>query len=95
VTTRTDELSSATKATHASTSEALNRAEQLLEAVRDKVESAAMHGWHGVAATMEAAGEHLEGVAGQLGSACQALEAVTGSLDEITEQTSGPTSLNA
>lgn len=87
---RTAEISGTVKATSAGTTDALSRAEQCLEFARDKYETAAAHGWAGVAGNMELAAAALEGVTEQLASAEQASQAVASTLDEITDKLSSP-----
>lgn len=88
--TTTEELSSGVKTTGAGVGEAVTHAETLLEAARDKYETAATHGWGGVAANVEQAVEHLEGVVGQLQSTEQSCETTSTILDEIDEKMSSP-----
>jgi hypothetical protein len=90
MTDRTAEISASVKAAGAGASEALSSAEQRLESARDKYETAAMHGWHGVAGNMELAAESLEGVVEQLTSAERAAQTTAGVLDEITDKMSSP-----
>src|SRR5690349_21298721 len=90
MTDRTAEISASVKAAGAGTSEALSRAERRLESARDKYETAAMHGWDGVAGNMELAADSLEGVVEQLTSAEQAIQTTADVLDEITDKMSSP-----
>ena len=54
---RTAEISASVKTAGAGAGEAVTRAEQCLESARNKYETAAAHGWAGVAANMELAAE--------------------------------------
>jgi hypothetical protein len=90
MTTRTEEISSAVKAADEGMTEATAHAGQLAESARNKAETAAEHGWGGVASNMEQAVEHLEGVIAQLETAEQASQTAATVLDEITEQMSSP-----
>lgn len=90
MTTRTREITAEVKSVQSAIGDAVTGAGQLLEAAREKVDTALAHGWHGVAANMEAAAEHTEAVIEQLDTASQATAPVTESLDEITDQTSSP-----
>jgi hypothetical protein len=90
VTDRTAEISTSVKAAGAAASGALSRAEQRLESARNKCETAAMHGWDGVAGNMELAAESLEGVVEQLTSSEQATQTTAEVLDEITDKMSSP-----
>jgi hypothetical protein len=87
---RTAEISSSVKAVGAGIGEAVTRAEQCLESARTKYETAAMHGWGGVAGNMELAAESLEKVVEQLTSAEQAAQTASTVLDEITDKMSSP-----
>ena len=87
---RTAEISASVTAAGAGTGEAATRAEQRLESARNKYETAALHGWNGVAANMELTAESLEGVVEQLTSAAQAAKTSASVLDEIAEQMSSP-----
>ena len=87
---RTAEISASVKAAGAAAGEAGTRAEQCLESARTKYETAAMHGWGGVAGNMELAAESLEGVVEQLTNAEQAAQISSTVLDEITEKMSSP-----
>jgi hypothetical protein len=88
--TRTDEISSALKTTAAQAGDAKTHAERTLESARSKTETAYEHGWDGVGANMEQAGDHLEGVVEQLTSTEQACRSAGEILDQITEQMSSP-----
>lgn len=90
MTTRTEEISSAVKTADEGMTEAVAHAERLAESARNKAETAAEHGWGGVAGNMEQAVEHLEGVIQQLGTAEQAGQTAATVLDEITDQMSSP-----
>jgi prefoldin subunit 5 len=90
MTTKTEEISAAVKTTGEAITEAAAHAERLAESARDKAETAAEHGWGGVAANMEQAVEHLEGVIEQLRKAEQAGQPAATVLDEITDQMSSP-----
>jgi hypothetical protein len=57
---------------------------------RRQAETAAEHGWGGVAGNMEQAVEHLEGVIEQLRTAEQSGQSAATVLDEITDQMSSP-----
>lgn len=78
------------KTAGAGAGEAVTRAEQCLESARTNYETAAMHGWGGVAGNMELAAESLEGVVEQLTSAEQAAQTASTVLDEITDKMSSP-----
>ena len=78
------------KTTGAGIGEAHTHGETLLEAARDKYETAAAHGWGGVASTMEQAVEHLESVVGQLQSTEQSCETASTVLDGIDAKMSSP-----
>jgi|tagenome__1003787_1003787.scaffolds.fasta_scaffold20090075_1 hypothetical protein len=84
----TAELSAGVKAAGAGISEAVTWAEQRLESARNKYETAAMHGWDGVAGNMHQAAESLEGVVEQLTAAAQAAQTAGGVLDEIMDKMS-------
>ena len=90
MTTRTEEISAAVKTAGEGIAEALAHAERLAESARGKAETAAEHGWGGVAGNMEEAVEHLEAVVEQLGAAEQASKTAATALDEITDQMSSP-----
>jgi hypothetical protein len=90
VTTRTDEISTAVTAVSAVIREANTTAERLVEAARNKAETAAEHGWAGVASNMEEAVERLENVVAQLGATEQSGQEVSTVLGQITEQMSSP-----
>jgi hypothetical protein len=87
---RTTEISTAVKTAAAGAGEALTRAEQILESARNKHETAAMHGWAGVAGNMELAAESLAGVVEQLTTAEHAAQTASTVLDEITDKMSSP-----
>jgi hypothetical protein len=87
---RTAEISASVKTAGAAVGEAGTRAEQCLESARTKYETAALHGWGGVAGNMELAAESLEKVVEQLTSAEQAAQTATTVLDEITDKMSSP-----
>ena len=87
---RTGEISASVKTAGAGAGETVSRAEQCLESARNKYETAAMHGWAGVAGNMELAAESLEGVVEQLTIAGQASQTSATVLDEITEKMSSP-----
>jgi hypothetical protein len=65
-------------------------AEQILEAIREKYETAIAHGWHGVAGNMQQAGEHLEAAIGQLQTAATSTEETGSALAQIHDQMSSP-----
>jgi hypothetical protein len=88
--TTTEELSTHVKTAGAGAGEVHAHAETLLEAARNKYETAAAHGWGGVASTMEQAVEHLEGVVGQLQSTEQSCETAGTVLDGIDAKMSSP-----
>ncbi|HST83838.1 MAG TPA: hypothetical protein VLL08_19040 [Kineosporiaceae bacterium] len=88
--TKTEEISAAVKAAQEGITEAAAHAERLAESAREKAETAAEHGWGGVAANMEQAVGHLEGVIEQLGTAEKDGQTAVTALDEITDQMSSP-----
>src|SRR6187549_1225537 len=88
MTTKTEEISSAVKTADEGMTEAAAHAERLAESARAKAETAAEHGWGGVAGNMEQAVEHLEGVVEQVRTAERASQTAATVLDEITDQMS-------
>jgi hypothetical protein len=90
MTTRTEAISSAVKTADEGMAEVVAHARRLAESARNKAETAAEHGWGGVAANMEQAADHLEAVVEQLGTAEQAGQNAASALDEITDQMSSP-----
>lgn len=86
--TTTEELSTRVRAITGDLGDAVQQAETLLEFARDARETAAAHGWGGIAATMTEAVDHLEGVVGQLQSAERSGEATSTALDGIEDVTS-------
>jgi len=90
MTTKTEEISSAVKTADEGITEAAAHAERLAESARAKAETAAEHGWGGVAGNMEQAVEHLEGVVEQVRTAERAGQTAATVLDEITDQMSSP-----
>jgi len=88
--TGTDEISTAVKITAAEAGNAKTHAERTLESARSKTETAYEHGWDGVGANMEQAGDYLEGVVEQLTSTERACQSAGEILDQITEQMSSP-----
>src|SRR4051812_39146910 len=90
MTTRTEEISSAVKTAAEGMTQTGANAERLAESARSKAETAATHGWGGVAANMEQAVAYLEGVVEQVGTAEQAGQGAGTVLDEIHEQMSSP-----
>jgi chromosome segregation ATPase len=85
---KTAEISAAVKTTGTEVAEALSHAEESLQFARELHETAANHGWHGVAGKIEEAVEHLETVVINLRTAEEAARTTTTALDEITDKMS-------
>lgn len=87
---RTAEISASVTASASEISELADRVEQLAEEARAKYETAAMHGWGGVAANMSTAVEYLEALLTQIHAAHDSCENTSATLDEITDKMSSP-----
>ena len=85
---KTAEISASVKAASGELSDLATRTEQIAQEAREKYESAAMHGWHGVAANVFGAIEHLEVVVAQVQEAHGSCESTCTTLDEISDKMS-------